>query len=149
MGGRCGGFGAETAAQDLTKELGLHAYAIEPDRYGDGQAVFYDETDGEGFEEYLSEIVPEFRFGEGTYTDIATICPEVGICGVNVSIGYLNQHSGYEMLGLHDPPLAHDRNPVGHQHRFLGIVGYQQHGRPGFAQQGQAVVAHAVAQPHV
>lgn len=94
----CGGIGADAAVSDLKNELSLHAYAIEPDRYGDGQAVFYDGTDNDEFEDYLGEIVPEFRFSWGTYTDIATICPEIGICGVNVSIGYINQHTSYETL---------------------------------------------------
>ena len=94
----CGGHGAIAAAQDIGDELGRHAYALEPDRFGDGQAVFYDETDGDGFEEYLGEVVPKFRFGFGSYTDIADICPEIGICGVNVSVGYMHQHTHSETL---------------------------------------------------
>lgn len=98
--------GARTAARTLKEELAQHAYALEIDRRGDRQAVFYD-VGTEAFEDHiiklLSESDPEgaeWVQEIGSSTDIRAICPEVRICGVNVSAGYTNEHSGTEHVYL-------------------------------------------------
>ena len=50
---------------------------------------------------------------------------------------------------LHDPALAHQRDPVGHAHRLLGLVGDEQHRRPLLLEDVERLVADAVAQPVV
>lgn len=70
-------------------------YLIELDRQGHDDCVFYS-CENPGFTEY----VESFGFVEewGTFSDISVICPQWGIAGVNLSIGYINEHSYREML---------------------------------------------------
>lgn len=105
-GEETGCHGAKAAAKALKKELPEHAYALEVDRRGDRQAVFYD-VGTEAFEAYMLDLLsksdPEaidWVQEQGSTTDIRSICPEALICGVNVSAGYNNEHSGSEHLYL-------------------------------------------------
>ena len=70
-------------------------YIIQLDRRGSNDCVFYD-CDNKDFIKY----VEEFGFVEaiGSFTDICSICPEWKIAGVNLSIGYENEHSTSEIL---------------------------------------------------
>lgn len=70
-------------------------YIIELDRRGANDCVFYD-CDNAEFVEY----VETFGFVEafGSFSDISIICPAWGIAGVNVSIGYRDEHSYSEVL---------------------------------------------------
>lgn len=96
--------GARAAARELKDELAKHNFALEIDRRGDRQAVFYDIATEE-FKKYalglLSASDPEdleWQEYNGSCTDIKHICDEVQICGVNVSAGYLGEHGVSEML---------------------------------------------------
>lgn len=70
-------------------------YIIQLDRRGANDCVFYD-CNNPAFVEY----VEEFGFVEaiGSFTDICSICPEWKIAGVNLSVGYRNEHSTSEIL---------------------------------------------------
>ena len=70
-------------------------YFIELDRRGRKDSVFYSCNNPE-FEEYVNSF--GFKTAEGTYTDISLICPQCKIAGVNLSVGYFNEHSSAEML---------------------------------------------------
>jgi hypothetical protein len=70
-------------------------YIIELDRRGEDDCVFY----GCGNEEF--EIFVEdygFYTDWGVYSDISDICPRWGIAGVNLSVGYENEHTFVETL---------------------------------------------------
>ena len=70
-------------------------YVIELDRRGFCDCVFYD-CDNDEFVEY----VESFGFIEnwGTFSDISELCPKWQIAGVNLSVGYENEHSYAEVL---------------------------------------------------
>lgn len=70
-------------------------YVIQLDRRGANDCVFYD-CDNPSFVEY----VEKFGFVEaiGSFSDICSICPEWKVAGVNLSIGYQNEHSVSETL---------------------------------------------------
>ena len=77
-------------------------YVIELDRRGTNDCVFYD-CENPQFVDY----VEQFGFTEayGSFSDICEICPEWGVAGVNLSIGYQDEHSYQELLFV-GPMLA-------------------------------------------
>ena len=91
-----GGVGA-LALTEFEKPFEDLRYIIELDRRGSDDCVFYD-CDNKDFVTY----VEKFGFSEnwGTFSDISTICPEWGVAGVNLSIGYQNEHSSTETLHI-------------------------------------------------
>lgn len=70
-------------------------YIIQLDRRGHDDCVFYD-CDNPEFTQY----VESFGFVEnfGSFSDIYDLCPNWGVAGVNLSIGYINEHSTNEIL---------------------------------------------------
>ena len=74
-------------------------YFVQLDRRGEKDCVFYD-CDNEDFTKY----VESFGFEEaiGSFTDICMFCPEWGIAGVNLSVGYRDEHSVSETLNVTD-----------------------------------------------
>lgn len=70
-------------------------YIIQLDRRGADDCVFYS-CDNPDFIDY----VEDFGFVEaiGSFSDISVICPNWGIAGVNLSIGYRDEHSTSEVL---------------------------------------------------
>ena len=70
-------------------------YLIQLDRRNACDCVFYD-CDNPAFVEY----VEGFGFIEnwGTFSDISMLCPAWKIAGVNLSVGYYNEHSTGELL---------------------------------------------------
>lgn len=70
-------------------------YVIQLDRRGSDDCVFYE---CENFE--FVDYIEKFGFVEnfGTFSDIYDLCPAWGIAGVNLSIGYYNEHSVIETL---------------------------------------------------
>jgi len=70
---------------------------VELDRKGSNDAVYYN-CDCSELEEYISYF--GFETARGIFTDIVLLCPEWGIAGVNLSVGYYNAHSNAEYLCL-------------------------------------------------
>jgi hypothetical protein len=70
-------------------------YIIQLDRKGFNDCVFYN-CDNQDFIRYIEEF--GFQEAIGTYTDISIICPAWNICGVNLSIGYIDEHTLAERL---------------------------------------------------
>lgn len=81
-------------------------YLIELDRQGSKDCVFY-ECDNPYFIDYIEGF--GFQEDLGTYTDIYTICPSWGIAGVNLSIGYYNEHSRCEHVIIEDYMNTYER----------------------------------------
>lgn len=93
-----GGKGARSLTQAFPHGLPFKCnYFIELDRAGDIDMVFYD-CDNREFVEYIKQF--DFVERLGSFTDISILCPHFGIAGVNLSIGYENEHSTSEMLFL-------------------------------------------------
>lgn len=70
-------------------------YIIQLDRRGVDDCVFYYEENRE-FINYISSF--GFKEQKGSFTDIVVICPKWKVAGVNLSIGYFNEHSASELL---------------------------------------------------
>ncbi len=92
-----GGVGARYMVSEFDMEASnvTPNFAIEFDRRGHQQAVYYD-LDNKDFEDYISSFGYTTHFG--SYTDICEICPAWGFAGVNLSAGYQNEHTFQELV---------------------------------------------------
>lgn len=91
-----GGLGAATLAEKDCPIPGLK-YLIQLDRRGTNDCVFYDCYNPE-----FTAYVESFGFCErfGSFSDISFLCPEWNLCGVNLSVGYEDEHSIAETLHI-------------------------------------------------
>jgi len=89
-----GALGAEKLASKDCPFADLR-YVIQLDRRGAIDCVFYS-CDNQPFTEYIES----FGFAEaiGSFSDISVICPMWHVAGVNLSIGYRDEHSISEVL---------------------------------------------------
>ncbi len=78
------------------KAIQDHQFAIQFDRRGSNDLVFYDVGTPE-FVKYCEKSTG-FKMAHGTFTDICILCRK--ICGVNMSVGYENEHMAFENLNL-------------------------------------------------
>ena len=95
-----GGYGADAfCAAYLKKKLpkGLEnlKMLIELDRKGKNDAVYYD-CDNPAFEEYIQS--KGFVTECGTFSDISTLAPVLGVAAVNLSCGYYHAHTIHEYI---------------------------------------------------
>ncbi len=79
--------------KDIAKVI---KYMIEIDRKGNNDAVFYS-CDNTDFTEWITTNTT-FKKATGTYSDISTLMPAMGIAGVNFSSGYYNAHTTSEYV---------------------------------------------------
>lgn len=77
-------------------EINSHQFIIQFDRANKNDLVFYD-VGTKDFVEYMVEKTG-YKPERGISTDIRELCKD--ICGVNISIGYYNQHKENEKLVL-------------------------------------------------
>ena len=70
-------------------------YIVQLDRRGSDDCVFYD-CDNEDFVGYIESF--GFTWNYGSFTDISELCPSWKIAGVNLSVGYRDEHSETEVL---------------------------------------------------
>ncbi len=82
-------------------------YIIELDRAHYQDCVFY-ECDNDKFQTYIESF--GFTTERGTYSDICELCPMWDIAGVNLSIGYRDEHSFSEVLFI--APMMRTINKV-------------------------------------
>ena len=94
-GEEMGGLGARVLTYIEPKPFAEMKYIIQLDRRGKDDCIFY-ECDNIKFIEYIES----FGFHEeyGSFSDISELCPTWKIAGVNLSIGYENEHSFIEIL---------------------------------------------------
>ena len=98
-----GGIGSIVLSQEIKKPFFDVKYIIELDRQGKTDCVFYG-CKNEKFQQYIEGF--GFTTAIGTFTDISNICPNWGIAGVNLSVGYINEHSTKELLNTADTYLT-------------------------------------------
>ena len=89
-----GGIGASSLAF-LECPFSDLRYLIELDRRGREDCVFYD-CENKDFQKYIENF--GFKTAMGTFSDISMLCGAWEKCGVNLSIGYLHEHTHKEML---------------------------------------------------
>lgn len=89
-----GGLGAKALSSKKCPFKDLR-YIIQLDRRGSNDCVFYD-CDNKEFTSYIES----FGFTEnfGSFTDISYLCPAWKVAGVNLSVGYQNEHTAQETL---------------------------------------------------
>lgn len=85
-----GGLGAQELVKDFPIPPFEIQYFIELDRQGNNEAVFYD-CENDDFTSYVLSF--GFKKHIGIFSDISIICPYWKIAGVNLSVGYYNEHS--------------------------------------------------------
>lgn len=85
-----GAFAAISLKENFYESI---SYVIELDRAGYKEAVYYDCNNKE-FEEFINSF--GFDTHKGIFTDISILCPEWGVAGVNLSVGYYCEHSYME-----------------------------------------------------
>lgn len=90
-----GGLGAQTLAETFPKAPIDLKYMIELDRQGKNDLVTYNCRNNE-FDKYISSF--GYRKSYGSYSDISFIAPIWNIAAANISVGYLNEHSYFEIL---------------------------------------------------
>jgi hypothetical protein len=91
-----GGVGARKASKEEIIPTDVK-YLIQLDRRGSEDAVFYC-CDNPKFHSFIEEY--GFKKARGSFTDIDTLMPIWDICGVNLSIGYYNEHREYEYVDI-------------------------------------------------
>ena len=90
-----GCLGAGKLIKDIPNPPTELKYIIELDRRGSDDCVFYQCENAE-FENYVERF--GFVMNFGSFSDISVICPAWKIAGVNLSIGYYDEHSYSETL---------------------------------------------------
>lgn len=92
----CGGIGAEWLAYDYqTCPFNDLKYIIELDRRNNSDACFYD-CINQKFIQFIENA--GFYETPGIYSDIVELCPAWQVAGVNLSVGYVDEHSEIERL---------------------------------------------------
>ena len=95
-----GCIGAKEFASDFKNKVitveNINA-VIELDRRGANDAAFYD-CDNKEFTEYIKSL--GFNAVKGSCSDIKHICPAIHVAGVNLPIGFENEHEPNERLFL-------------------------------------------------
>lgn len=94
-----GMIGASILAHQYKKPFAKMKYIIQLDRRGSNDCVFYDLNLPE-FQEYVESF--GFKTAVGTFSDISEICPAWEVAGVNLSVGYRNEHYETERLYVND-----------------------------------------------
>ena len=79
---------------DLAQTLSFN-YAIEFDRKGKNDAVFYD-CDNDEFEEFITKEY--YATAYGSFSDISVVAPFLKCAAVNLSCGYYNAHTTSEYV---------------------------------------------------
>ncbi len=97
-----GGIGSKKFTKtDFATDLAASIkYMIELDRKGSNDAVFYS-CDNKEFTKWIEEN-SGYKNSFGTFSDISTLMPEMGIAGVNFSCGYYNAHTLSEYVYIEE-----------------------------------------------
>lgn len=96
IGGRgADSFCAAYLKEELPERLNELKMLVELDRKGKNDAVYYS-CDNPAFEEYITS--KGFRTAHGSFSDISSIAPCLGVAAVNLSCGYYNAHTLHECI---------------------------------------------------
>lgn len=92
-----GGVGASQLCEDFPKPPWPMKYMIQLDRRGKFDCVFYDDSNA-----VFAQYVESFGFKEniGSFSDISFLSPVWEVSGVNLSVGYEDEHLEIETLHI-------------------------------------------------
>ena len=96
-GEESGGKGASAFIRDYPSNLARYKMLIQLDRRGSHDAVFYCNR-AEDFHAYITDA--GFVKAYGSFSDISIIAPVWRVNAVNLSIGFISEHTLYEHLKL-------------------------------------------------
>lgn len=129
--------------EDVQTALTEINFAIQLDRKGFGESVYY-YLDNIDFEEYINSF--GFKTHNGSYTDICQVCPEFGFAGVNLSAGYMDEHTSYERIYINEmyktqrkvKEILEDQyqNPKFYEYKEDSYAGYGNYGYSNYYQNG-------------
>ena len=92
-----GGIGAEEACKKYKNILKDVKYFVELDRRGINDCVFY-QNEESWFKKHVESF--GFKHSFGSFSDISILCRNFNLAGVNLSIGFEDEHSQYETLNI-------------------------------------------------
>ncbi|MGC8979158.1 hypothetical protein [Caldisericum sp.] len=96
VGEETGGYGAQNAVFDKKYDF---QYIVSLDRYGANNVCFYDIAT----EEFRRDVLAlGFEETFGGFTDACVFAERFNVCGVNVSVGYMQAHTSSEYLIVDD-----------------------------------------------
>jgi len=90
-----GAIGARSFMRAYPTNSGNYKVLVELDRRGDKDAVFYD-NDSKEFHEWVEQF--GFKKCWGSFSDISVIAPRWEVNAVNLSVGYVSEHTKQEHL---------------------------------------------------
>jgi len=99
-----GGIGAYEVVEKI-REVEVN-FIVELDRQGAQDAVYYN-CDCAQLRGYIEKF--GFKKAQGSFSDISILCPAWGVAGVNLSVGYYNNHSREEHLKLNELEMCVER----------------------------------------
>lgn len=94
--GQLGSNHIKTKYPELFDDLNRHSYMLQLDRRGSGEYKVYNLPVTDEFIRFVEESTGYSDAGKTARTDIVALCRD--ICGVNLSIGYYNEHTPDEVL---------------------------------------------------
>lgn len=94
--GSAASFAIEKFHRELFDELNSHNYMLELDRQGLKEYKTYNLPVSKDFANFIEQKTGYSEPNKYSYTDIVWLCRD--ICGVNLSIGYYNEHTSAEIL---------------------------------------------------
>lgn len=93
-----GCLGAKSASRKIAKDIhSKFKFIVELDRRGQDDCVFY-QCNNQEFIKYIETF--GFVKNTGSCSDISQLCPSWDVAGVNLSIGYFNEHTQQEYINL-------------------------------------------------
>lgn len=84
----------------LSREINEHAYIVQLDRRGNQDYKVYFLPVSMEFRRFIERETGYVDAGRNSFTDICTLCTTV--CGVNLSVGYYDEHHAIESLRFDD-----------------------------------------------
>lgn len=94
-----GGSTTKKAAKDCILDIRGVGYLVELDRQDTDDSVYY-QCGNDAFKKWIDSF--GFKEAVGTRTDICTLCEEWDLAGVNLSVGYVRQHTLTETVTFAD-----------------------------------------------
>jgi len=88
---------------DIAEIIYNSSFMIQFDRRNGNDYKFYNIPISEEFEEFIKQETGYANAGKSSFTDIVTLCKNAeSCCGVNLSVGYYDEHSHYETLNINE-----------------------------------------------
>ena len=94
--GQIGSYHIMDSYPEIFDELNAHSYMVQFDRRENRNYKVYDLPVSDEFIDFIEDTTGYYDAGRRSSTDIVVLCR--GICGVNLSIGYYDEHTSRERL---------------------------------------------------